>query len=126
MCYRQCPNGTYYESNLICYEDKGTKESFLDNKVSNIFESFESGEMNDIIKNITDDNNIHSEKIDNDITLSILTTENKKYISNINISSIDFGECENELKEIYNISEPLIIVKIDYKQNNSLIPIIEY
>ena len=85
-----------------------------------------NGEMNDILKNVTNNNNIHLQKIGDNTLLSILSTGNKKYNPNLNMSSIDLGECENELKEIYNITEPLIIVKIDYKQNDSLIPIIEY
>ena len=26
-CYKQCPNGTYYKDNLICYDNNESKES---------------------------------------------------------------------------------------------------
>ena len=53
---------------------------------------------------------------DNDMIYQITTSENQKNKENKNISSIELGECENILKEVYNINEsiPLIILKIDY------------
>ena len=82
--------------------------------------------MNDILKNVTSGNNVHSQKIGDDTLLSIMTTESQKNNSNPNMSIIDLGECENELNKIYNITEPLLILKIDYLPNDSLIPIIGY
>ena len=83
--------------------------------------------MNNIIDNITNNNQVYSEKI-GDTILYIVTTENQKNNSFKNMSTIDLGECENELKEIYNINKslPLIILKVDYFSNYSLIPIIGY
>jgi len=46
--------------------------------------------------------------------------------TNKSISSIDLGDCEDKLKCVYNISLPLIIFKVDYFSNESLIPIIGY
>ena len=45
-----------------------------------------------------------------------------------NVSSLNLGECENRLKNHYNIDKdlPLIILKIDYFLNYSLIPVILY
>ena len=47
---------------------------------------------------------------------------------NKNKSSIKLSECENIIKEIYNISiqEPLIIFKIEKNLEDLLIPLIEY
>ena len=44
------------------------------------------------------------------------------------MSSIDLGECETKLREIYEINEtlPLLIYKMDYPSKDSLIPIIGY
>ena len=45
-----------------------------------------------------------------------------------NISSIDFRECENILRKVYNIGDKqkLIIFKMEYKIDDFYIPIIEY
>ena len=45
-----------------------------------------------------------------------------------NVSSIELGDCENKLRDKYNIdsSLDLIILKIDYYLNYSLIPVIGY
>ena len=47
---------------------------------------------------------------------------------NKNISTIDLGNCEDILRNIYkiNYSLPLLIYKVDYKNPNLLIPIIGY
>ena len=44
------------------------------------------------------------------------TSENQKNNTNKNISTINLGDCENKLKEIYKIdpSLPLIIFKIGF------------
>ena len=49
-------------------------------------------------------------------------------LGNTNISSVDLGECENILKEYYNINETedLIIFKIEHYIPGFKIPIIEY
>ena len=46
----------------------------------------------------------------------------------LNISTIDLGECENKIKEEYNIpkNKSLYILKIDVKQDGLKIPKIEY
>ena len=56
------------------------------------------------------------------------TSDNQKNNTNKNMSSIDLGDCEDKLKQIYRIdpSLPLIIYKIDYFAPDSLIPIIVY
>ena len=56
------------------------------------------------------------------------TSDSQKNNSNKNISSIDLGDCEDKLKEVYkiNASLPLIIFKVDYYSTDTLIPIIGY
>ena len=58
----------------------------------------------------------------------ITTTENQKDEPNNEVSTIDLLECESILKEKYDINQttPLIIFKIDYKTNDTKIPIIGY
>jgi surface protein len=63
-----------------------------------------------------------------DIVYQITTTENQKENTYKNLSTINLGSCETKLKSIYNINEnsSLIILKIDYKMDGLLIPVIGY
>ena len=65
-----------------------------------------------------------------DITFQLTTTEKQKYyLKNKlynNISSIDLGECEKILQEKYQIEDPLIIIKVDIKRNDTVSTQVEY
>jgi hypothetical protein len=63
----------------------------------------------------------------NNIKYEIVTTNNT-YGKYQNVSIIKLGECENKLKNKYNISknESLIIFKTDIYKEGLLIPIVEY
>ena len=63
-----------------------------------------------------------------DSTITISTTENQKSDKSYNISTIDLGECEDKIKEKYDIpkNKSLYILKIDVKQKGLKIPKIEY
>ena len=82
--------------------------------------------MNDIIENVTNTNNPYIMKIGENAFISILTTESQNNNSNSNMSMIDLGECENDLKKVYKINEPLLIIKMDYFPNDTFIPMVEY
>ena len=60
--------------------------------------------------------------------IQITSTNNQKNNKNYNISSINIGDCEDILKDKYNISKntPLLILKIDSFIDGSKIPIIQY
>ena len=62
------------------------------------------------------------------VIYQMTTSDNQKNNSNKNISTINLGDCEKELKKVYNISPslPLLIFKIDYYSPDTLIPIIGY
>ena len=127
-CYQQCPNDTYCNNNLnnyICYDYNETKEGIIDNDISTFKEDMFNGEMDDILENVTNGNNVYLIKVGDSTFLSLLTTEQKNN-SNPNMSTIDLGECENDLKRIYNINKTLLMLKLDNFQNDSLIPIIVY
>ena len=51
----------------------------------------------------------------------VSTIKEQKNNDNLNISTIDFGECENKLKKYYNISDEneLIFIKLDIKYNDT-------
>ena len=63
-----------------------------------------------------------------DSTISISSTENQKKEKSQNTSTIDLGECEDKIKEEYNIpkNKSLYILKLDIKQEGYKIPKIEY
>ena len=76
-------------------------------------------------------NSKRSEIIEGDkITFQITTTEEQNFnIQNNlykNISSIDLDECEEIIREKYDIEEPLIIMKVDIKRNDTLSTQVEY
>ena len=66
-------------------------------------------------------------KENDELKISLTVSDNQRNKSK-NISSINLGECENKLKEFYNISknESLLILKIEVKKKEMKIPRIEY
>ena len=71
-----------------------------------------------------EDQVIQTEKM----TITLTTTQNQKSNINNNITMIDLGECENLIRNFYNLSlnDTLFIKKIDVKQEGMKIPKIEY
>ena len=64
----------------------------------------------------------------NDITITLTTTDNQKNNENINVTTIDFSECEAILRKKYEISnnKSIYLIKIDVEQEGMRIPKIEY
>ena len=61
------------------------------------------------------------------ITITLTTTENQKDNIDSNVTIIDLGECENLLREHYNVfNKTLYIKKLDIIQEGMKIPKIEY
>jgi hypothetical protein len=90
----------------------------------------EKGLMNSLLSNVIDGEKKDIIIQNEDILYQITSTENQKNQKNKNnnASTIDLGECEKTLKEIYGINDsyPLIILKVDYFIQDLLIPIIGY
>ena len=120
ICLEKCPNGTYYtETVKVCYDNNITKENAAQNEIDNIRKNLLNGDL-------SSEDNIF--QIGN-ATIQITNTEMQKNNSNKNMSTIDLGECENVLREKHNLKNttlPLLIFKVDYYPNDSLIPIIGY
>ena len=93
------------------------------NSIDKVFDLF-SKELKDI--DLKNDEIIEGEGV----TYQMTTTENQEYYlkNNLNndISCIYLGECENILKEKYKINEPLIIIKLDIKRNDTISTQVEY
>ena len=64
----------------------------------------------------------------NEMTITLTTSENQKNNINNNKTSIDLGDCEIELRRYYNISndKKLYMKKIDIEQSGYKIPKVEY
>ena len=86
--------------------------------------NYKIDELLDNIKKTKEDLVVKEE----DTIYQITTTENQNNNKYHNISSLYLGDCEDRLKQIYNINRnsSLIIFKIDYYSPGLLIPIIGY
>jgi len=95
-------------------------------KINYFFENNLQGITNNIEKIIYNNSLLENEEgliYGNNITYQITTTKSKyKYK---NISNIDFGECENILKNHYKI-DYLLILKFDIKINDTTPSKVEY
>ena len=95
--------------NNLCLEGILSSEEIL--KILNLLK-------NDLFNNFNNDENRII--LTKNVVFQVSTLEQQKNSNNSNISSIDFGECENILKYEYKISsdEELKIIKIDIKNQD--------
>ena len=120
-----------FNSTNFFMEKKETKEEELSNKddiIKNIQEDLTSGNLSLLLADLLNGTKKDLIAEYKDITYQITTTSNQNNNTNNNISTIDLGECEYILKDIYNINKnlSLIILKIDYSMPGLLIPVIGY
>ena len=123
ICYDKCPKNTISDDFFQCYKiinyTSGNKTMIIENirkKLKNGLDMKEIDKGNDL--EIEEDN----------LLITITNTFNQKKNMNINKTSINLGECENKLKNVYNIStnNTLYILKIEKKIEGMNIPKIEY
>ena len=95
---------------------KSIKQNLINGSLDNLLINLTNSEKKDLIAN--DDNTIYQ----------ITTTKNQKNKKYTNISTVNLGDCENRLKDIYGIDKnlSLLIFKVDYYETGLLIPIIGY
>ena len=120
-----------YNSVSVSKSSNDTKENNSDSEL--IDEDIFLHNFRDYIHNTDITKNVIENKKDfimkkNNVTYQITTTENQNNNKDNNISTIDLKGCEKILREKNDINEslPLIILKIDYKTDDLLIPIIGY
>jgi len=147
-CYINCPKGTTISkfNNHLCVntsglafeeiffnlckivenENEGQKLKDEDNFLNNIKKVFYNGKIDYLLSNVIKGEDL-TVKTQKGIYI-FTTTDNQNNNINNNYSLINLGECENILKNHYNISnnEPLLIFKIDVYIQGHLIPSIEY
>ena len=103
------------------YQTSEDKDLFAQNIIKDIM----NGNLNDILTPVVNEGKILIKEDQNE-KYQISTISSQKYLENM--TSINFGECEEILKANYSInqSEELIIFKIEHTYEGINIPIIEY
>ena len=102
--------------------------SLKDELIKNIKKEIESGAVDKLLKELLYGNGEDILINKTDVICQITTLENQYLENYTNISTIKLGECEDILRNIYDIdiSIPLFIFKVDYYKDNSSAPIVEY
>ena len=109
-CVEYCDNEELINKLCIINDFTGNNFDLITNRVKDFVGLSNSTDYDVII----DGNNVVYE-------VTTTATSNNYY----NISSIDFGECENILKKHYKI-DYLVVFKIDIKLNNSYSTVVQY
>ena len=101
-----------------------------DQVITMLIDAIENGTLTGYIQEILEGKSNDYLVMEDSITYHLTTLKGNNLMTRsiVNISSIDLGDCENKLRDKYNIdsSLDLIILKIDYYLNYSLIPVIGY
>ena len=113
---------------LECNNNDNNNMKEKDAIVSKIRELISKGELDSILLNKTNENNKGVVIKDESIVYQIVSTENQNNSRKDNISIIELGECENDLRSNHNISkkDSLLIFKMDIYEEGSITPRIEY
>ena len=126
LCVHECNAFDFF--NQFCKIKNAENQQAKENLLKNIEDQITDGSLDELISNV-----INNEKEDviiesDNILYQITSTYNQNNKVYKNISSFELGECEEILKQKYNISnnETLLILKVEYHQEGLLIPIIEY
>jgi len=141
-CLKICDEYLPYEMNEECVSNCSTVDFFINKcKISNQNINAKEKMIDVILNEITDGsaNFLLSKILNQDKKDYIINNNNSEifHISSLsnqkkneynNISSIDIGECEDILKEVYkiNTNETLILFKTDFYIEKYMIPITEY
>ena len=117
-------------SSLFTHECKINNDNIIAKQkiILDIINDIKSHSLDELLLNVTNGEKKDIILNESNIIYQITTTFNQINNDYENISTIDLGECENILKDKYNISknESLIIFKIDYYVEGLYIPIIKY
>ena len=108
-------------TNLIAQKNIGVenKTESIKNLINNLFDEF----------NITHIDNGKDTKIDaEDLVIILTSTKNQKINENKKNITMDLGQCENILKDVYNISknDSLYILQLISEEEGMKIPKVEY
>ena len=123
-CSEECNCREFFNNLCSINIYNNLSQSFL---ISNISKGIQEGLIDNLLEKVINNEGDLIKK-ENNTVYQITTSFNYKNNYYDNISSINFGECENILKMEYNIleNEALIIFKTDKYFDGLLIPLIEY
>ena len=120
-CYLNCPNNTYCkdENNKICYNNDESQVNVADGEINSILDNLEDKSFQEALKNKTNNGEQYSKKVTDDVEITVSTLEK---------SSINIGNCEEDLRKKYDIdkNDSILVFEIKYRPNDTKIPIIEY
>ena len=113
-------NDSFSNFNVIINQNSIAKGQIINNIKKGVL----NGKIN--LSNIINEEKNNFLIRDDNIIYGITTSNNKNKTKNI--STINLGNCENILKDTYNIDEnlPLVIFKVEYFMEGLLIPVIGY
>ena len=144
FCYEDCPKGTHISKNntFLCEENKNCNsfEFFtnickidineIDEKEMSeqILEELFEDSMYSLISNVVNDEKKDLVVEEENVIFQITSSYNQNNNDYSNISTIKLGECENILKDYYNINDndSLLMYKVDIINKSYISPIIEY
>ena len=123
-CSEECNCRDFFDDICKVNNNNIKSQSLL---ISNIIKGIEDGLIDELLLEIIEEEN-DTIKIENNILYQITSSFNQNNKSYENISSINMTECENYLREKYDIleNETLIIFKTEKYLDEILIPIIEF
>ena len=124
-CIEECSCQDFFDD--ICTVNNIDNKN-QSNLIDNIIKGIQKGSIDYLLEDVINDGKKDIIKIANDTLYQITSTFNQNNKNYDNISSIKFGQCENILKDIYNIprNETLIIFKTEKYIEGLLIPLIYY
>ena len=124
-CLEHCGSDDFFNNICTLNERNPYSKEMI---IYNIENDIKDGLMNNLLEQVTKNEKKELIKKVDDTLYHITSSYNQNIKKYENISSIKMGECENILKEKYNIikNETLIIFKIERDIEEMLIPLIEY
>ena len=124
QCLENCDILSFLDKKCITDDLSGDNQI---NNINNIKKAIEDHSIDDLLDNIANGGNdiTVSEK---NIKYQISSSWSQNNNNNENISNVRIGNCENKLKEKYNISLdiPLLIFKLDIDMVGYSAPSVEY
>ena len=123
-CFAKCPDETQYDSNdNICKDVKNNKCHLSENEYNNLAQNISDSDIEKLVKSYAiffKDTDDHVSIYKNNI-YTITLYKNGYCISDLDlkIPEINFGECEEKVKNTYHIEENLIIAIVDKKIEGS-------
>jgi len=104
-------NSSNFIDSTIISNEINKEIKVKDETISKFQKEIQEGNLDSVLKDIIENREDFLLK-DNDMIYQITTSENQKNKENNNISSIELGECENILKEVYNINESIPLINM--------------